>query len=372
MHQWGKWENDKIPTDIIYLDISKAFDTVVHSKLLVKMEAYGIAGNLLSWFRDYLNGRLQRIRVGTSHSDWSKALSGVPQGSVLGPLLFLIYINDLSETAVNVSRQLFADDLKLFNHVDTSNGTRELQVALDKVFQWTNENQLDLAAEKCKILHVGTKNRQTEYYINDRRLEPVNQMRDLGVIITDDLRFRAHCEYIARKASLRASSIFRGFECHNTEFLMRMFDTFVLPVLEYASVIWNPAAKIEIDLIERIQRRFTKRLPGMMDLNYEERLVQLNRPTLQTRRNRQDLVFLWSLLHGQMMCCTENMISMANERRQTMRGHNMKILMPMCRTNLYKELFPNRTIRIWNSLHAETVNTKSVNAFKRAILEIDI
>ncbi len=195
--------------------------------------------------------------------------------------MFLIFVNDVTDAVANVPRQLYADDLKLFSRVDNCQGRESLQVALDNLSKWTQDNQLDLAANKCKVMHIGANNENTNYYLDACNLEAVTQMRDLGIIITNDLRFRVHCENTARKASIRACSIYRGFASRNTDFLMRMFDTFVLPLVEYASVVWNPSGQAEINVIERIQRRFTKRLPGMAQLGYEERLTILQRPTLQ-------------------------------------------------------------------------------------------
>ncbi len=367
VHSWASLIECKIPVDVIYMDVAKAFDTVVHSKLITKLAAYGIDGLLLAWIADFLQSRQQRVRIEDSYSDWDPVVSGVPQGSVLGPLLFLVFINDLPDFIDDVGRRLFADDLKLFNRVDTKCEQNKLQIALNKVWKWCTENQLDLSPSKCQILHVGNKNPRVDFLLGDHKLETVTFARDLGVVISEDFRFTRHCETIVTKASARANGILRAFTNRDSRILMQLFDTFVLPLLEYASVIWSPSIRQEIELIESVQRKFTKRIPGLRNLTYEDRLSLLNRSSLENRRHKQDLLFLWALINGSVIYNGPFGIRFASQRCQTTRGHNFKLTMPNLRTNLLRKMFPFRVIPAWNSLPPNVVNAKSIGAFKRRL-----
>ena len=176
--------------DIIYLDFSKAFDSVCHAKLLWKLQNTGIDGSLLHWFRNYLIGRQQRVVVNGSYSSWADVKSGVPQGSVLGPMLFLLYVNDLPEVAENSDIAMFADDSKCFKSITSVQDCFDLQSDLNKICCWSRENELDFQPKKCEIMKV-TRKRQgfdRSYYINwNEKLKCVSSQVDLGVSIFCDL-----------------------------------------------------------------------------------------------------------------------------------------------------------------------------------------
>jgi hypothetical protein len=213
-----KWSADLdkgIPTDVLYLDFQKAFDTVPHIKLCTKLETYGICGNLLAWIKDFLSERRQKVRVGEAQSSWTKVKSGVPQGSVLGPVLFLFYVNDMPDNCMT-NVLMFADDTKASNAIQSKEESEKLQEDLNSLHGWTEKWQLQFNKKKCKVLHIGPKNQQYTYSITDPTkapsiLEASSYEKDLGVCMDNQLVFDEHITQITAKANRIAGLIFRTF-----------------------------------------------------------------------------------------------------------------------------------------------------------------
>ena len=190
--------------DAIYLDFSKAFDSVPHRRLLLKLEAYGIKGSLLRWLESFLTGRRQRVAVNGNLSSWAPVDSGVPQGSVLGPLLFICYVNDMPEV-VHSALRMFADDTKIFRQVDSEEDKENLQSDLKTLKDWADTWQLRFNASKCKVMHLGWNNHCHEYIMeqNDSQviLTVTECEKDLGVNVDRNLKFSNHAEIVSNKAN---------------------------------------------------------------------------------------------------------------------------------------------------------------------------
>ena len=191
----------------MYTDFSKAFDRVNHRKLLAKLASYGIKGNLLKWIESFLSGRMQRVVLGHSKSEWLEVTSGVPQGSVLGPLLFVIFINDLPERFKNLC-SLYADDCKIYCIFNKDNEVLlqgQLQSDIDSLIDWCKEWSMDLNIDKCEIVHIGRSNPQSEYYMNKdgqpHKISKSSEQRDLGVILTTDMKWSKHVSTSAGRAT---------------------------------------------------------------------------------------------------------------------------------------------------------------------------
>ncbi len=366
LSDWTKSLDSSIPVDVAYMDIAKAFDTVSHEKLFQKLEHYGISGRLLNWLKAWLSGRKQRVRVEESYSPYSHVSSGVPQGSVLGPLLFLIYVNDLPRVVHQCKLKLFADDCKLYFGVKTANDGRLMQFDLCKVFEWCDKHQLTLAIVKCFIVHLGPRiNPRESYSINGIPLRTNECMRDLGVLVSGNLRFTEHCNTIAHSAGIKMSMIFNCFANRNSEFLIQMYKVFVRSKLEYASQAWNPTTLRNIDVLESVQRRFTKRLYGLGALSYPERLIAVNLEPLELRRLQADLILVYKIVRGLIALRFEDFFQYA--RSAATRGHQYKLDVPKCRTNYGKSFFSYRIIPPWNSLSANTVSAPTLNTFKNRL-----
>ena len=186
LEEWTELLEDREAFDIIYTDFKKAFDSVAHKRLLVKLKNHGVKGDILKWIESLLTDRIQSVKVNDSRSKWSKVLSGIPQGSVIGPLLFVIFINDMPDLIKN-SCKLFADDCKVYGK-NSDNGV-SIQNDIDSMWNWSQSWQLPFNVTKCKKMHVGRNNRSLEYNMGIHILEETTNEKDLGVHVYNELKF---------------------------------------------------------------------------------------------------------------------------------------------------------------------------------------
>ena len=277
--------------DVIYLDFQKAFDTVPHQRLLEKLRAHGIRGNLLTWITNWLSNRQQRVVINGECSNWAHVASGVPQGSVLGPILFIIYINDLdADIMSNISK--FADDTKLGNRDSLT-----LQNDLNKIINWSKTWQMKFNTDKCKVIHFGRSNVKHDYVMENSVLESVDEEKDLGVVISKQLNFSKQCTEAIKKANRALGFIFRSFEFKSKCIVMPLFKSLVRPHLEYAVQFWSPYLRKDIEKIEGVQRRATKMIPELRGKPYPQRLRELGLHSLETRRLRGRLIETFKILN---------------------------------------------------------------------------
>jgi len=371
VNDWSIALNFRNSVDVVYIDFCKAFDSVVHSKLLYKLKAYGINGLLLQWITNFLNNRSQSVRVGSCVSDFSAVISGVPQGSVLGPILFLVYINDLVDLfGPDVTVKLYVDDAKVYINIVDIASINTLQDALFSISRWATLWQLKISINKCSVLHLGKNNLLYDYAIDSVTLPNVRDVRDLGVIIDSRLSFSAHYAQIVSKAHQRAGMITRCFKSKDAHLLFRAFATYVRPLLEYCSPVWSPVYKCDIAKLESVQRRFTKKLKGLHELCYLDRLDYLKAETLEKRRLKQDLIMMYKIMHNY-VDIDINELFYLNGPGVT-RGHNFKLVKPLCFNNSRLHSFSCRRINCWNNLHYDIVNLTALNNFKNAIDNVDL
>ena len=285
------------PADVIYLDFQKAFDKVPHQRLLKKMRALGIDGEIYNWIEDWLTDRLQRVCLAGESSSWTRVTSGVPQGSVLGPLLFLIYINDIDQKIV--SRILkFADDTKLYSRAGSDEDIDKLRRDLRSLVDWSKDWLMMFNVEKCKVMHVGYSNRRAEYIMDGRKLQDIEEELDLGVIVQSDLKCAKHCAKVVGTANRELGMIKRTFHNFSKEIIVKLYKCFVRPHLEYAVQAWRPHLRKDIELLEGVQRRATRMVVDIKGMGYEERLKLLGLTTLETRRIRGDLIEVYRIMKG--------------------------------------------------------------------------
>ena len=204
LHTVGQSLDNNIQSDMIYLDFAKAFDTVDHSALLAKLRLYGVKGQLFCWIKDYLTERKERVVLENAASPWSPVTSGVPQGSILGPLLFTLFINDLpDEAAYGVKVALYADDTKLYRNVSSAEHCDLIQDTLSNMQVWSQRNNIRFNTSKCKVLTVTRKKTPIafDYTLDGTALTRVSEEKDLGVIITSTLSWDSHIHTITAKAN---------------------------------------------------------------------------------------------------------------------------------------------------------------------------
>ena len=300
LNDWTLHLQDKHQVVVAYIDFSKAFDVVSHNKLFERLQSYGISGTLLSWLRNFFTGRTQCTKVGTMLSDLTDLISGVIQGSVLGPLMFLAYLNELAEILekFGITVKFFADDVKLYVKIKNDVDVCVLQEAVDALCRWAEVWQLSISIDKCSVLNIGKCVPSTTISIDGALLPYVTSCRDLGITVTSDLTPSVHVNNIIVKAHQRANAIHRCFISRNVELLVRAYLVYVRPLLEYNSPVWSPYLMYDIQAIEHVQRRFTKRLPGFGTYSYGERLQLLQLSSLELRRLRIDLVWCYKIVFG--------------------------------------------------------------------------
>lgn len=293
--------------DVVYTDFSKAFDRIDHNILLDKLRSLGFSVSLVNLFQSYLSDRVSYVDVEGFHSSKFKINSGVPQGSNLGPLLFLLFINDIAEI-FNSNALLFADDLKLFSTVSSESDCIQLQDNLDFLLNWCQNNNLDLNINKCRVLSFSRRAKpiQFNYCINNVPLQRCVSFRDLGVTFDSQFSFNTHIENITSSSLKTLGFIIRS--CHHFESLIclkLLYNTLVRSKLEYCSSIWSPRYNKYIVAIEYVQRKFAKYLwfkdqhvypiRGISNLTLN---AEYNLTSLEDRRSICSLLFLYKLLHG--------------------------------------------------------------------------
>ena len=357
------------PVDAIYLDYRKAFDTVPHRRLISKLKGYGIGGSVLHWIGDFLSGRSQYVKINDKSSTNINVTSGVPQGSVIGPTLFIYYINDMPEM-VDCAIRIFADDTKAYSSVETEDKRKKLQENLDQLVKWTDQWLLHFNSTKCKVIHMGKKNQNYEYFIREgvtnNLLESVHSEKDLGVVVDEDLTFDDHITEVIKRANRISSLLIRTITFKNKNIMVPLFKALVRPILEYGNVVWCPRLKKHITNIENVQRRFTKCIIGQRNLSYEERLRSLNLPSLEYRRLRGDMIETYKILHNVYDSkTTKNLLTKADSK--ITRGHDLKLIKKSVGTTSFQHFFTNRITNTWNSLPQDTATAGSVNAFKNRL-----
>lgn len=293
--------------DVIYTDFAKAFDRIDHSILINKLDDCGFSNSLIMLFASYLNDRLQYVFYNGFKSDSYTATSGVPQGSNLGPLLFIIFINDLTETLFCGSL-LFADDLKLFATVESLENCLELQSQIDIVQRWCGANNLPMNVSKCKVCSYTRRSESLLYnYTYDSiSLIRCNLIKDLGILFDSKLSFGDHIQHIASSALKMLGFIIRNCRCFSNIFALKtLYFALVRSKLEYGSLVWYPHYDIHKNTLESVQRRFLKYIAFKSDGIYPVRgynhtvlLLRFNISSLEHRRIVSSLVFLYKLLHN--------------------------------------------------------------------------
>ena len=369
LEKWSELLDNNQSIDNIYFDFQKAFDTVPHNRLIRKLEYYGIKGKMLKWIRDFLANRKQRVTLNGVILDWIDVLSGVPQGSVLGPILFVIYINDLPETVHNILK-LFADDTKLFKQIESTEDCQDLQNDIERLEEWSDKWLLRFHPQKCKAMRVGKNHPPFTYHMKDKDgnrvdLTETSVEKDLGVHFDNKINFNDHIQKTVKKSNQTLGLIRRTFQHLNSTILINLFKSRVRPILEYGNVVWSPYLKKDIVAIENVQRRATKLLPGLASLPYDKRLKQLKLPSLMYRRRRGDMIETWKYLN-KIYSAESPWFELCDTGNNT-RGHSLKLKKKRFRTQRQAHIFSNRVVDDWNSLPTDVVTAPSINSLKNRL-----
>jgi len=375
VNDWSLALDRHLITDTVYIDFQKAFDSVSHPKLISKLESYNITGDLLYWITAFLSNRTQLVRIGNSLSESIAITSGVPQGSVLGPTLFLLFINDLADSFADLDCcvKLYADDAKIYSSFKLNKCCPDLTSALDRLTLWSNKWQLKIATQKCVSHRIGSRTLNGDidysYKLNNVQLDWSVCTKDLGVTMDSCLQFDKHIANIVHSGHIRANLILKAFVSRDPEILVKAFVTYVRPLMEYCAPVWSPHHVGLIKKVEDVQRRFTKRIVGLQNHSYSVRLKLLCLDALQVRRTKLDLILCYSIIHGFVCINCSSFFNIINDSRT--RGHNFKIYKQSCCLDVRKHSFAHRVVDVWNSLPHDVVNADNTKTFKNRLNMID-
>lgn len=349
--------------DAVYVDFSKAFDQVDHNLLCHKLSLYGINGNLLKWINSYLQDRTQVIKLSSAVSRDIKVTSGVPQGSHLAPILFSLFINDLYGSLTNSNYLAYADDLKLYISVSSTDDRVLLQNDLDALGDWCRRNYMSLNSSKCNVITFSRKTHPTafNYYIGDASIQRTNQVKDLGVLFDVRLTFNPHIDIIVSRSLQLCGFIKRTCQDFTDPFVqITLFNTLVRSILEYCSIIWSPYHAVHIKRLENIQKKLVNSILFKLGINkndysYKERLNILGMDSLENRRRTLSLKFGFRLLHNHIDCPT--LVSNMSFKVPSFnaRGHNT-FNTPYHRTNYGKHNPFDRLFAELNNIQADIFN----------------
>ena len=357
--------------DVFYLDFAKAFDKVPHQRLLEKMKSKGISGNVYNWISSWLTGRTQAVRVNDAESEPSDVKSGVPQGSVLGPPLFDIFIDDLDLCAEAISLLLkFADDTKGFQEIQGPDDRVKLQQALDNLVEWASTWGMKFNVPKCKIMHVGRNNPEYEYNMDNVKMTVVEEERDIGVTVQKNMKPSKHCKKAADTASAVLRQLARNFHYRDKITFRKLYIQYVRPHLEFAAPAWSPWSQEDNNKLERIQRKAVGMISGLKSGSYEEKCKELGIDTLEVRRERQDLLEAYRIIHSEEQREGQKMLVRTTGRiGATTRAaaDRWKLSVPRSRLDVRKNTFAARIPEKWNSLPAEIKDSANIVIFKNAL-----
>ena len=374
VNDWAMAMDNGLQTDAFVLDFAKAFDSVPHERLKAKLNSYGICDKTLNWIDGFLCKRYQRVVVNGTKSNWTRVSSGVPQGTVLGPILFNLFINDITE-GVSSDIRLFADDCICYRTIRTPEDCKILQRDISHLASWAKKWYMDFAHSKCKMMRISRKTRHNIshlYQLQDLPLESVDEIRYLGVTISSDLRWNSHVANVVNRANRILGLLRRNLTFCNPKVKETAYIGLVRPLLEYASVIWDPHTRnlqCELEKVQRRAVRFVKSdyfnfKPGTIT-NY---LDELKWQTLKQRRDVSTII-----LFNQSLNSVSNLPldSVNSPLRPTRHMHTKHFIPLYARTDVYKYSLIPRAIRLWNNIPQEIIDlSTNLYSFEKAVRDM--
>lgn len=344
--------------DAILIDFSKAFDVVPHKNLIDKINNLGIDCRIVKWIDEWLSGRTQRVRIGGTYSTELGVTSGVPQGSVLGPLLFLVFINDISQN-LTCSIRLFADDCILYQEIVNSYDYQNLQDNIRKIEEWVHSNKMKLNSEKSKLIKFTNKRIITyhDYILDNKLLEYEGNCKYLGVILASNLQWSEHINYVVKNGYRKLGFVMRNLKGASEEVREKAYTAIVRPSLEYASPAWDPHTKVLKDAVEKVQRKAARHVLYKYGPRHSptEMIAELGWEPLENRRVKAKLSSLYKALVGN-PAWGDIGRRLEGVQRHGRHDHDVKLFQRGYNTNIGKHSFLNDSIQFWNGLPSDVVH----------------
>ena len=335
-----------------------------------KLYSYGLNDETIQWIAAFLQERTQCVKINSAISKSKPVLSGIPQGSVLGPLLFIIYINDLPSVCQDFCNIfLFADDAKLYKCITNQLDADTLNMCFKNLLAWSDNWLMKLNISKCNVLSLqSNKNNIAVFnYISSDSvtLGRVDNIKDLGVTMSSNLSFKEHIHEKINTAYRLLGIIRRNFSGVDVFTFITLYKSFVRSHLEYANSAWNPCSMVLIRDIEKVQKRATKHVLSCKHMAYKQRLEYLHLPTLKYRRLRGDMIEVYKIMHELYEPAIVPLLKRNLDIRT--RGNSLKLLVERCNTDIGRFSFCHRVVKCWNMLPDSVVNSASLNNFKANI-----
>ena len=368
--------NEGNEVDVIYLDFSKAFDKVDHNILLAKLRCYGVTGKVYDWIESFLRGRKQAVVVDGKKSQFVDVESSVPQGTVLGPVFFIIYAMDMISNARNSKPLTFADDTKLIKAICTMLCKILLEEDLSSIIQWSIANNMLLHEDKFVVINYCLNSSlllrnlpftaETRQYLTTEGniMECSPYTRDLGVYVSNDCSWTYHISLIASDAHKMAGWVLGAFRDRSTTTMLTLYKSLIRSKVEYCCPLWNPSKIKDIQTLENVQKEFTKRISGLKEIDYWERLKRLKLLSLQRRRERYSIIQVWKIKNG----LAPNSIGMTFYESARL---GTKVRIPpfnfraqMSFSTAYDDSFGVKAARLWNILPKRVNTDTTLESFK--------
>jgi len=366
--------HDGNQVDVVIMDFAKAFDRVPHDRLLLKLDSYGVRGRTLEWIKAFLKDRTQQVVVDGAKSSEGSVTSGVPQGAVIAPALFLVFIDDLPEKIKSEVR-LFADDTVVYRHVNSHQDALDLQTDLNALAEWEDQWQMQFHADKCQVLRV----RRTrtgvnhDYKLHGTSLPQADEVKYLGVTVTKDLRWNNHIAQVRNQASSKLAFLQRNVRVSSPHLKEQLYKSLVRPTLEYACSTWDPHEQKLIYQLESVQRRAARwvlcRYHNTSSVT--DMMRDLAWKSLEQRRTHSRLCMMYKIHHS-LVAIPHGLLHLTNttNTRQT-RSSQIQYTPFQPRTNYFKFSFFPHTVAQWNLLNVNTQCSESVNVFKSRVSKLE-
>jgi hypothetical protein len=380
IEDWREIISDKNLVGTCFLDISKCFDSIDHSILICKLEKYGVKGIEKAWFTNYLTNRQQVVKCNNKMSQPLNVEIGVPQGSILGPILFLLFINDLTQHCNGAQCNLFADDALFYVYgKDLNEVNIKLQNCIKSVEDWYQSNKLTLNAKKSNVMLVHNSNRiinkSLNITVNTTKLDQVDHVKYLGVWLDEKLQWHHHINSICKKTNKKLAMLNRVSEFLPQSSLLSIYKSFIMPTFDYADTIWHPCNKFLSHKVQVLQNRAARIIFKNFDyINTRglDLVKQLNIQNTYGRREYRMCIMMFKCIHGKVPTYLSDYVVMACDIHKygTRQAESMNVHIPPFKTKFHQNSFFCQGGYLWNNLPSNLKENTSLDSFKKSYMSL--